>query len=903
MPSRVRSPPRRDAARSGAPRAATADPVSKQSLLLVDGDPRSLRVLEVSLKKAGFNVTTAINGRDALDKVELAPPDLVIAETQLDEIDGFTFCQRLKSNPAWADIPFVFLTAQTDIATKIRGLELGVDDYLTKPIYIKEIVARARILLQKRQRTRIEERRDGRTRFAGHLSDMPIVDLIQTVEISRKSGLIQFVGEGGKQAAIYFRDGKVIDAEAGPLQAEDAVYRMLTWNEGEFEVAFRTVRRRDTITMSAQALLMEGMRRLDEWGRLCEQLPPLETRFEVDARELANRLGEIQDEHNAILRLFDGRRSVLEVIDACDYGDLESLEVIARLYFEGVLVEAGPARPTMSGEWMVPAAAIEAAGGSVATPTTGLVSEDGEEPSDEHATVSPAARTISGEWMLEGDAAADHEATVSPPMLPRTLTPGTKPVVAAGAKPAEVPTIPSLPSVSAARRTLIQKAIDDSDSIAMQQLEEELARHESGPIAVPPVDVTAAAETKPVTEKVPVTETKPTAAKSSALAEMKAALAETKQATEKMPAAAVKTEKAPAETKPVPETKPVTAVKTEKAPAVARPVAAAAVKTEKVAAAVKTEKVPTAAKAEPTAKVEAVASADASGKPLATTEPKKGPPSPPKGTRPLDLVRGSATLVTDPLPPNRTPVGSQRVRVEHASAEPGRNGASAAPEPVPPNRRGSRWPALVTGAVVLAGAVYLIAHAGRTGARRPPVAALALDAGPGIAPIPTVDAAEAQPAIPVDAAAPAVDAAALPPPPDARPTVDTSRPRPPGTDTTPPGSDSVRGRLDAARKLIATDPQAALDQIDQILDEHRSARALLARAEAAQRLGRVDAALSAVGAALEMTPKSATAWELKGRILWAAGRREEGRAAYVRYLELQPTGATADQVRRILGGS
>ena len=130
--------------------------MSKQSLLLVDGDPRSLRVLEVSLKKAGFVVTTAVNGKDALDKVELSPPDLVISETLLDELDGYAFCQRLKANPEWADIPFVFLTAQTEIEAKIKGLELGVEDYLTKPIYIKEIVARARILIQKRQRTRIE---------------------------------------------------------------------------------------------------------------------------------------------------------------------------------------------------------------------------------------------------------------------------------------------------------------------------------------------------------------------------------------------------------------------------------------------------------------------------------------------------------------------------------------------------------------------------------------------------------------------------------------------------------------------------------------------------------------------------------------------------------------------------
>ncbi len=203
--------------------------MSKQSLLLVDGDPRSLRVLEVSLKKAGFNVTTAINGTDALEKIALALPDLILSETKLDAIDGFELCQRLKANAAWQAIPFVFLTAQTEIEHKIKGLELGCDDYLTKPIYIKEIVTRVRILLQKQQRTRIEQKRESRTRFSGRLSDMAVVDLIQTIELSRKSGVIQFHGEapddGGAapMASIYFRDGKVIDAELGALQAEDAV--------------------------------------------------------------------------------------------------------------------------------------------------------------------------------------------------------------------------------------------------------------------------------------------------------------------------------------------------------------------------------------------------------------------------------------------------------------------------------------------------------------------------------------------------------------------------------------------------------------------------------------------------------------------------------------------------------
>ncbi len=320
--------------------------MSKQSLLLVDGDTRSLRVLEVSLRKAGFSVTPAASVQDALDKLDLHAPDLIISETTFPDGDGFELRRRVRAAPDWAEIPFIFLTAEAAIENKIRGLELGVDDYLTKPIYIKEIVTRINILLQKRQRVRFEERRDGRTRFAGRVADMPVVDVIQTIEISRKSGVIQFVGERNRQAAIYFRDGRVIDAEAGALQGEDAVYRLLTWSEGDFEVVFRTVRRREVIATSSQGLLMEGMRRLDEWSRLLEQLPPLSHRFEVDVGELAVRLGDVPDDNNPILRLIDGKRTLLEVIDASDVGDLECLQAISRLYFEEMLSDIDHGAPT-----------------------------------------------------------------------------------------------------------------------------------------------------------------------------------------------------------------------------------------------------------------------------------------------------------------------------------------------------------------------------------------------------------------------------------------------------------------------------------------------------------------------------------------------------------------------------
>lgn len=320
--------------------------MEKPNLLLVDGDARNLRVLEVSLRKAGYLVTTAVNGQDALEKVELAKPDLIISDTQLPELDGFAFCRRLKTDPARAAIPFMFLTNQRSIEDKIRGLELGVEEYLTKPIFVKEIVIRIKMLLQKRQRETLA-RKDGRTTFSGNLADMAVVDLIQTLELGRKSGIIHFSSEGGRKGAIYFRSGQIIDAELGRLQGEAAVYRLLGWSDGSFEVEFKVIRRNDVIGRSNQALLMEGMRRVDEWGRLLEQLPALDTIFEVDYSELAERLGEIPDEVNGILRLFDGRRSLIQVVDDCDFGDLEALEIISKLFFEGIIYDAakGPLSP------------------------------------------------------------------------------------------------------------------------------------------------------------------------------------------------------------------------------------------------------------------------------------------------------------------------------------------------------------------------------------------------------------------------------------------------------------------------------------------------------------------------------------------------------------------------------
>ncbi|MET0594127.1 MAG: response regulator [Polyangiaceae bacterium] len=313
--------------------------MAKQQLLLVDADPRSVRVLEVSLKKAGYSVTTAGDGNDALAKIELSTPDLILSDTRLPGMDGYAFVRRLKDRGEWASIPVVFLTSQKSIEDKIRGLELGVEDYLTKPIFVRELIARVNLLLTKRTQEGIATRQSqtGRTKFQGSIQDMAVVDLLQTFEVSRKSGVLH-VHNNTHSAKILFREGKIIDAQLGALRGEEAVYRTLIWNEGSFEVEFTIVKADDIIEVSTQGILMEGMRRVDEWGRLLEQLPPLTTVFDVDHAQLLERLNEIPDELNGILKLFDGKKTLLDVVDGSPFEDLSTLSTITKLYFEGLLI-------------------------------------------------------------------------------------------------------------------------------------------------------------------------------------------------------------------------------------------------------------------------------------------------------------------------------------------------------------------------------------------------------------------------------------------------------------------------------------------------------------------------------------------------------------------------------------
>jgi two-component system KDP operon response regulator KdpE len=118
----------------------------KQSILVVDDDPRLLRLVRVNLEKAGFSVNTASSGAAALEQFDLEMPDAMVVDVTMPGMDGFTLTQRIREA---SNVPIIFLTAMGEQSQKVRGLELGADDYLTKPFDPDELVARVRALLRR----------------------------------------------------------------------------------------------------------------------------------------------------------------------------------------------------------------------------------------------------------------------------------------------------------------------------------------------------------------------------------------------------------------------------------------------------------------------------------------------------------------------------------------------------------------------------------------------------------------------------------------------------------------------------------------------------------------------------------------------------------------------------------
>jgi two-component system KDP operon response regulator KdpE len=126
--------------------------MAKTCILVVDDEPGIVRFVRANLEARGYRVLTAMDGAEALRKIEMELPDLVILDIMMPKMDGFEVCRRLRE---WSQIPTIMLSARGDEADKIKCLDLGADDYMTKPFGTGELLARVRAVLRRTETTTV----------------------------------------------------------------------------------------------------------------------------------------------------------------------------------------------------------------------------------------------------------------------------------------------------------------------------------------------------------------------------------------------------------------------------------------------------------------------------------------------------------------------------------------------------------------------------------------------------------------------------------------------------------------------------------------------------------------------------------------------------------------------------
>lgn len=297
-------------------------------VLVVDDDPWIVRMVSASLEKRQYVVDTAKEGRQALARVDAARPDVIITDLMMPVMDGWTFVQQLRTNPASASIPVIVLTALGKDEMRLAALGFGPDDCVAKPFRFDDLAGRVAHALERppgvpspgdaaqdptSSRPAVPypapfpsgyptsvgyPAADGYpsgvyatypetpsapaapsvpeppprrpTALNGRLEQLQLSSLLVMMELERKAGVLTLKGSRDQVGRIFLRNGQVVSARVdgrSALAGRDSVYEMLCWNTGTFSFNAMEVDMDDAVQSTTTHLLMEGARLIDEARR------------------------------------------------------------------------------------------------------------------------------------------------------------------------------------------------------------------------------------------------------------------------------------------------------------------------------------------------------------------------------------------------------------------------------------------------------------------------------------------------------------------------------------------------------------------------------------------------------------------------------------------------------------
>ncbi len=243
---------------------------SNVKILLVDDNPMVLGMLQQALSSLG-EVAVGTDAADALLKAVDDPPDVLISDYRMPGMDGRQLLEKLKSRPATARIAVILMATKADISERL-SMQDPIEDYLEKPFFLKDATHKIKRVVDRIALEKLSKAASTDGILRGSLSQMNVIDLVQSLEMGRKSCLLTMTkgnnnNNNEERCEIYFSQGQVKHAAYGPITGDEAVFKVLRWTEGNFQIDFNGKSSQETTTLNTQGLLMEGLRLLDESQR------------------------------------------------------------------------------------------------------------------------------------------------------------------------------------------------------------------------------------------------------------------------------------------------------------------------------------------------------------------------------------------------------------------------------------------------------------------------------------------------------------------------------------------------------------------------------------------------------------------------------------------------------------
>ncbi|MCK5003748.1 MAG: response regulator [Candidatus Aminicenantes bacterium] len=231
--------------------------MSNNTILIIDDDQVTTAVIEEYLVDFGLKVITAQNGDEGIEVMRKSNPDLILLDIMMPGKDGIQILKEIKLTPGLSNTPILLLSSVDRTNIKVKGLELGADDYITKPVDKAELLARIQLSLKRSSK----DKKDPGI-LEGELSNFSLADLLQSFEMGKKTATILFPDMDGE---IIIKNGAMIKSRQGLFTKTKAVNRIFFLETGKFIVKFNKINdHTDNDDLNITSLLMSNISYIDE---------------------------------------------------------------------------------------------------------------------------------------------------------------------------------------------------------------------------------------------------------------------------------------------------------------------------------------------------------------------------------------------------------------------------------------------------------------------------------------------------------------------------------------------------------------------------------------------------------------------------------------------------------------